>query len=245
MTKMANKLNEFLSYLQEQVNNHSIYVWGAQGQTGITEDWIRKKETTKANGDRVVAYWKKQVNAGYGKVLRAFDCSGLGMYFLQNLSGICSSDMNANGLKSKCRKIAKSELKAGDFVFKVNSEGRATHVGYVVDSVPNVIEARGRDYGVVKGKLDSRWNAFGRPPFWNEGYVFTRVLKYSRRGEDVCELKKLLQSNGYGLNLHTTNKNYLSSTKSVVKAYQKANGLTVDGKAGKDTITKLGGTYNA
>ena len=87
---MANKLNEFISYLQEQVNNHSIYVWGAQGQTGITEDWIRKKETSKANGDRAVAYWKKQVNAGYGKTLRAFDCSGLGMYFLQNLSGICS-----------------------------------------------------------------------------------------------------------------------------------------------------------
>lgn len=57
---MANKLNEFISYLQEQVNNHSIYVWGAQGQTGITEDWIRKKETSKANGDRAVAYWKKQ-----------------------------------------------------------------------------------------------------------------------------------------------------------------------------------------
>lgn len=162
-----------------------------------------------------------------------------------DISGICSSDMNANGLKGKCKKIAKNELKAGDFVFKVNSEGRATHVGYVVDDVPNVIEARGRDYGVVKGKLDSRWNAFGRPPFWNEGYVFTRALKYGRRGEDVCELKKLLQSNGYGLNLHTTNKNYLSSTRSVVKAYQKANGLTVDGKAGKDTITKLGGTYNA
>ena len=96
---------------------------------------------------------------------------------------------------------------------------------------------------MVKGKLDSRWNAFGRPPFWNEGYVFTRVLKYGRRGEDVCELKKLLQSKGYGLNLHTTNKNYLSSTKSVVKAYQKANGLTVDGKAGKNTVSSLGGIF--
>lgn len=54
---------------------------------------------------------------------------------------------------------------------------------------------------------------------------------------------KLLQSKGYGLNLHTTNKNYLSSTKSVVKAYQKANGLTVDGKAGKNTVSSLGGIF--
>ena len=28
---MANKLKEFISYLEEQVENHSIYVWGAQG----------------------------------------------------------------------------------------------------------------------------------------------------------------------------------------------------------------------
>ena len=35
-------LSEFIEYLEEQVRNHSIYVWGAQGQTGaqLSEAWI-------------------------------------------------------------------------------------------------------------------------------------------------------------------------------------------------------------
>ena len=42
------KASEFTEYLKEQVRNHSIYVWGAQGQKKptITEAWIRKKEKT-------------------------------------------------------------------------------------------------------------------------------------------------------------------------------------------------------
>ena len=59
---MANKLKEFISYLEEQVENHSIYVWGAQGQQGsaVTEAWIKKRETSEANFKRAVAFWKKQ-----------------------------------------------------------------------------------------------------------------------------------------------------------------------------------------
>lgn len=241
---MANKPDEFISYLEEQFSNHSIYVWGAQGQNGVTEAWIRRKETDKVNADRAVAYWKKQVEAGYGKVLRAFDCSGLGMYWLQNIKGILKSDCNANGLYGKCRKITKADLQPGDFVFKVNSEKRAVHIGYVADTSLNVIEAKGRSYGVVKEKLDSRWNAYGRPPFWdNEAYVFARNLKYGCRGEDVCEMKKLLQAKGYGLSLNIKNKNYLNATEKCVKQFQTAAGLTADGIAEKNTITALGGVY--
>ena len=38
--------SDFTEYLKEQVRNHSIYVWGAQGQKKptITEEWIRKRE---------------------------------------------------------------------------------------------------------------------------------------------------------------------------------------------------------
>lgn len=41
---MTNNLKAFLDYLHEQVMNHSIYVWGAQGQQGatITEAWIQR-----------------------------------------------------------------------------------------------------------------------------------------------------------------------------------------------------------
>ena len=43
--------------------------------------------------------------------------------------------------------------------------------------------------------------------------------------------------------LTITNKFFFASTQAVVKAAQKELGLTVDGKAGKQTITALGGVW--
>ena len=263
---MANNLKPFLDYLEEQVRNHSIYVWGAQGQQGsaITEKWIKRRETSDTNCQRAVAFWKKQCEAGYGDVLRAFDCSGLGMYYLQNVSHILKNDCNANTLYGKCKKIGSGDIRVGDFVFHINSTTkRATHIGYVVDNEKNVIEALGRDCGVVKRPFSKgKWVAYGRPPFWTEEevqellgtpqvapsepetFVFRRVLKYGCRGADVCELKRLLREAGYD-NLTIGNRNYYSKTKNTVKAFQRANGLTVDGKAGPQTIAALGGTFQS
>ena len=249
----TNNLKDFIAYLQQQVDNHSIYVWGAQGQTTpeITEAWIRGRETSESNANRAIAFWKKQVEAGFGNVLRAFDCSGLGMFWLQNISGMLKYDLSAHGLYNKCTKITKDKLRVGDFVFKLDKNGRATHIGYVVDTDLNVIEAKGRDYGVVKMTLSGNsWNGFGRPPFWTEAevaevegkFIFTRVLKYGRIGDDVCELKKLLAANGFS-GLNPKNRNFFGSTRLKVKAFQKAKGLTVDGKAGPITIAALGGFY--
>ena len=249
----TNNLRDFINYLNEQVRNHSIYVWGAQGQTGptIIEAWIRSRETNDTNFHRALNFWRKQVEAGYGDVLRAFDCSGLGMYWLQNVKSFLQYDYNANNLYNKCEKITKDKLRVGDFVFKLDKNGRATHIGYVVDTDLNVIEAKGRDYGVVKMTLSGNsWNGFGRPPFWTEAevaevegkFIFTRVLKYGRIGDDVCELKKLLAANGFS-GLNPKNRNFFGSTRLKVKAFQKAKGLTVDGKAGPITIAALGGFY--
>ena len=71
-----------------------------------------------------------------------------------------------------CAKIERNRLRVGDFVFKLDKTGKATHIGYVVDTDLNVIEARGRDAGVVKLPLTGNtWNAYGRPPFWTEEEV--------------------------------------------------------------------------
>lgn len=78
-------------------------------------------------------------------------------------------------------------------------------------------------------------------------YVFKRLLKYGSKGDDVIELKKLLIAKGYnsGITTNTSNsKNFGSLTKAQVKAFQKNNGLTVDGIAGKNTITALGGVWD-
>ena len=162
------KLQEFINLLEQEVNNHSIYVWGAQGQTGpqISESWIRKCENSVRNANRAVSYWKKQVSAGYGSVLKAFDCSGLGVWALQKC-GIINYDTSADGFKSMCTRIEKSQLRSGCFVFQVES-GIAKHVGYVVNNNLDLVESQGRDAGVVKRNINqsSKWNWFGTPPFF-------------------------------------------------------------------------------
>lgn len=86
-----------------------------------------------------------------------------------------------------------------------------------------------------------------KPDKPESGYVFKRLLKYGSFGEDVVELKKLLIAHGYyeGITVDTkTSKRFGSSTRKLVKEYQKANGLKVDGIAGKNTITALGGVWD-
>lgn len=167
------ELEEFIAYLEEQVQNGSIYVWGAQGQRGsaITEDWIKRRETSTANAGRAIKFWEKQIQKGYGSVLRAFDCSGLGMYWLQNIKGLYGYDMSSDSMLKQCASLSKGELRKGDWVFRTyktgSSKGKAYHIGYVVDEALNVIEAKGRDDGVVKRPLHASgsgyWNTFGRP----------------------------------------------------------------------------------
>lgn len=170
-------LNEFIAYLLEQVANHSIYVWGAQGQKAPTvcEAWIRRREQDtggeKFNGrymtyaDIAVDYWKRQVAAGYGDVLRAFDCSGLVVFWLLDHK-LIKHDMTANGLHSICDPA--TEPRAGYWVFKV-SNGRATHIGVLVDG-KTVVEARGRAYGVVRREYKpDQWQAIGKPRVFDFG----------------------------------------------------------------------------
>ena len=246
-----NNLEEFLNYLQTQVDNHSIYVWGGQGEgcKVISEEWIKRRENSSVNAERAIAFWRKQCDAGYRNKLKAFDCSGLGVCFLLE-KGFIRSDTTADGLMRMCKLIPKSELRVGDFVFKLNSKGKATHIGYVADNDLNVIEAKGRDYGVIKSKL-SGWDAYGRTPFWTDlevataqgKFIFERVMKFGTSGDDVIELKKLLKANGFnGLSL--TNRHFYGQTEKTVKQAQKKFNLKADGKAGKDTITALGGVWN-
>lgn len=79
------------------------------------------------------------------------------------------------------------------------------------------------------------------------GYVFKRLLKYGSYGDDVVELKKLLIAHGYhdGITVDTKNsKRFASSTRKLVKEFQRANGLKIDGIAGEHTITALGGVWD-
>lgn len=242
--------------LKHMVEIGSIYVWGGQGEERPTDAWIKARETSANNAKRDIALRDKRYKQGY-KDLRAFDCSGLGIYILQKYGEI-KNDMSAQGIYTKCKVVKKTDLKAGDFVFRVytsgTNKGKAHHIGYVI-SENKVIHAKGRDVGVVEETLNQNgenyWNAFGRST-WVENkkdgyadYVFTQNLYRKKcegkKMEDVKALQWLLNENGFDCG--SIDGYFGKNTEKAVKKAQKLFKLTQDGIAGKNTIKALGGTW--
>lgn len=245
------KLDDFNAYLETQVRNHSIYVFGAQGEKDptITKKWIRSMETTERNAELAIEYWEQQCDLGYKDVLRAFDCSGLGMYMLYILFGF--EDRTADDMyNTLCDPIKKSDLKKGDWVFKANSSGKKTHVGYIVTDKLDVIESKGRRYGVTKTPLADSWNAFGRPKCFKkdiegeDSFVMTRVLRMGCKGTDVKEMQKRLISMSFSCGKWGADGDFGTGTRNGVIAFQKAywphTPSEWDGIAGRKTLTALG-----
>ena len=253
-------LQEFIDYLNSHVNK-SIYVWGAQGQDlkTLTDAKIRSMETSLTYANSAIALKNKRINIEGAK---AFDCSGLGMYFFQNLKGYKKTDHSADMLlDGYCIRITKAELRKGDTVFRLDSKGNAYHIGFVVDNELNVVESYGREKGVIKKSLNAwganYWNGFGRFTFFKtqivaddkkqpsyKGYEFTRELKYkspTMSGEDVKALQSLLVAKG--VSPGSIDGKFGPNTKKAVQNFQKLNNLKVDGIAGKNTFVALGGKW--
>ena len=159
-------VNNFIKLLDAQVDR-AIYVWGANGEDlcQMTDPvkWISGKEDSAKDYKRAVQLFEKRTAAGINPI-RAFDCSGL-IYWALSTLGIIKDDISSRGLYSKCRKIDETDLVRGDRVFIYDDDAcKIVHVGaYVGDGY--VIDARGRDVGVVQTKLASRkFNRFGRLP---------------------------------------------------------------------------------
>lgn len=250
-------LREFLDYLENEVKNGSIYVWGGQGQKA-TNTLIDKLETSAANKKTAKALLKKRVKAGYTNI-KAFDCSGLVAKAMDD-TGIMKQgfDTTADGLKKHyVRSLKRWELKPGDLVFRVNSAGKAYHVGVVVNWDLNIIEARGRAYGVVRRKLNASgkgyWNAYGRPIAIRDEieentqpFILKRLLKKKvvrMRGDDVKTVQKMLINSGYPCGKDGADGIFGNYTDLAVRAFQAAHKLKADGMVGKTTITALGGKW--
>ena len=153
-------VKEFVQYLYEQLCN--VYVWGGNGQTEISEGWIRRMDTSETNAQRSIRFWEKQKTAGMTD-LAAFDCSGLISRYLQD-NGIVSSKRNCNHLWAMCTPVTRAELRPGDLLFR-SRNGDMYHVGVYVGH-GRVIEAKGRDDGVVLRGInasgDGYWTDCGR-----------------------------------------------------------------------------------
>ena len=137
--------SKYISLLVKAVNNHAIYLWGAQGQKvnkDLTEDIIRKMETSEENANRVIRHI--QMLEAYGWLTsktKAYDCSGLVCYCLiacgREAQGF---DATADQLFHKYPKVA--ILREGCLIHRKGHI--ATYIGYGY-----LIEDKGRDYGVV------------------------------------------------------------------------------------------------
>ena len=160
-------LTEFILYLESQITEP--YVCGGQ-HTRLTPDnyiaVITKMEKNAANRANAIEYCKKQFQAGRTELF-AYDCSGLGMYWLFNVKRIFDHDMTADSMMHKCEIV--SEAKRGYWVFRTADDGHATHIGYMVSDT-ELVEAKGRKYGVVRTKYKaSAWNRIGKPKCFDFG----------------------------------------------------------------------------
>ena len=192
-------MKPFISYLRAQLG--AIYVWGGQGDilTGLhdPEKWIKNQESKAENRTRAINLFRKRKEEGI-EPIRAFDCSGLIMYFLQDLHGVMG-DRSAQMLYNQSAKISREELQEGDLVFKGSAPDDITHVGVYVGG-GKVIESKGRDDGVVETILAERpFKYFGRlaalEPFLvdepDEPYIF-KLTSPRQKGEAVKELQRFL-----------------------------------------------------
>lgn len=180
------QLNAFLSYVDAQYGIATIggttygqpYVGGAQHLRLTPGDYqaiIHNKEDGSGSypggltfEQAAKDYCARLFDAGLTE-LYAYDCSGLGMYWLQNVEHIYPTDYNANIMMGKCT-LYRDDPARGWWVFLVNANGRATHIGYMVDNT-HVVEAKGRMWGVTKSVFNRRlWNKWGIPKIW-EGVI--------------------------------------------------------------------------
>lgn len=157
------RTDKFIEALKKEKENNSIYLWGGSGESvrNLTIGYIEGMEQSKANAGRVLRHIADLISSGKGILkARAFDCSGLIIEGLKVCGKVSYDfDTTAQGLFDMCVLFKPvSEAVKGDLVFKADKNNHITHVG-AVTTKGYVIEARGRDYGVVARKLteDKGW----------------------------------------------------------------------------------------
>ena len=170
-------LAKFNDYLTDQIGQP--YLRGGQHTKLTPENYVRVIEQKEAGrgcypdgtsyAQAAIDFCKKKFDAG-ASVLYAYDCSGLGVYWLQNVTHLWKADVNANTMMHRCTDLDTAGPPAkGWWVFRLDdAKQRATHIGYMVDN-QYLIEAKGRKYGVVKTKFRAHdWDAWGIPKVFED-----------------------------------------------------------------------------
>ena len=189
------RLNEFNLYLTEQLE--MPYLWGGQHTKLTPENYksvIAKRESKEENRRLVEQYCEKMFKKGYS-VLYAYDCSGLGCYWLYNVTHLYKCDVNANTMMGRCIDITNTKPpKKGWWVFRTDGS-RATHIGYMIDD-EYLIEAKGRKYGVVKTKFRSKdWSCWGIPEVFKDDILQPVPEPYNPETNKIVRVNKGMRVN--------------------------------------------------
>lgn len=203
------RITPFINYLLSHVGD--CYIWGAQGETvsDMTPDELESFLDRRETSDRNIARVKAFLDNASKEPLYAFDCSGLIMYYFQQIKGWSKTDLSAQGLWTGCKERgdlkASTKLQIGDLLFRRN-ESKAYHVGvYIGDNWE--IEAKGRDDGVVLQPVNrTYWTHWGRHPYLlvedeptpepAKAKVIT-MTSPMMRGNDIKALQEALNGLGY------------------------------------------------
>ncbi len=164
-----NRLQEFISIANSKIG--SGYVYGGQNNTPLTRENLSK--LVEKYGRSHYYFSNYSAERWLGK--EYYDCSGLIVYTLQRMGLIpLNFDYTANDIYIKlCKKIPKSELRAGDLCFEKTNSG-IIHVGVYMGN-DRVTHARGTYYGVVNTQLFSSFNLFGRLKFFANQFPEVKV----------------------------------------------------------------------
>lgn len=170
-------LKEFNDYLTDQIGQP--YLWGGQHTKLTPDNYVRvieKKEAGRGSypdgtsyAKAAIDFCKRKFDAG-ATVLFAYDCSGLGVFWLLSVAHLWKADANSNTMMHRCTDLDTAGPPAkGWWVFRLDdSKKRAVHIGYMIDN-EYLIEAAGRKYGVVKTKFRSHdWDVWGIPKVFED-----------------------------------------------------------------------------
>ena len=227
------------------------YVYGTWGQKCTPA--LRKRYANYNPSQREITFKRCQVlrdsspkpncdGCKYQGML-AFDCRGFTHYCLEHGAGINITGGYVGRQWSDANWDVKGDTRDMMEAVSCVFTGNMGHTGlYVLDG--KVIHCSGEvKADTLTGGRD--WQKFGIPKglyTWQELVQrtkgdFDRMLKKGSSGSDVRDMQIMLNSLGYDCG--TADGIFGAKTVSAVKAFQSAEGLTVDGIAGVNTLTLL------
>ena len=249
------------------------YVFAATGQECTPSLRKNRAAAKPAYADAIYKYCpvlsgKKSSCGGckyHGK--RAFDCRGL-TYTVCKEAGLSISSIGAttqynSGSWIEKGPIANMPANTPCCVFHQdkNDKTKMSHTGFSLGD-GDVVDCRGHATGTVKKPLSSYpWTHYAipkgaydeigtptpepEPTPSTSGSGARATIRKGSKGDDVKTLQEGLLKLGFSLPKYGADGDFGSETLAAVKAFQTANGLTVDGICGPATWNRLDALLNA